>query len=110
MVNICIGPVCIPIEAIIPFLLMLLQPMANWYKKMRGIKSKDEESSSRKKEAEAINGSNQCFHDASEGARQRKTPLPTGVQHVESEEQWQKIVAVAEQKSLPVIVKFTAKW
>lgn len=123
--NICIGPVCVPIGALIPFVLMLLQPLANWVRRMRGIKEKDEDDSTVITNAngdEMVNGNPIGLDTPKDadgpftplisvgGIRQRKAPSPGVVQAVKSVEEWQKLVATAEQKDIMLVVKFTAKW
>ncbi|KAL3661880.1 hypothetical protein V7S43_013173 [Phytophthora oleae] len=78
--TICIGGVCIPVYALLPFALMMLQGFWNWFRK--NVLGQDNE----------------------------KIPENTRVIHVTSEQQFKELIAKGKTTKRSVVVDFTATW
>jgi len=120
MTTICIGPVCIPVNALLPFLLLLLQPLLDWCRKITGAKQKAEERGvehqkpgccrSTLTSADSSSSNSNGDSNKDTGLKQRKTLFGPGIQYAKSEEEYEKFQSAANTIELPMVVKFTAKW
>jgi|LauGreDrversion4_1035100.scaffolds.fasta_scaffold379324_1 thiol-disulfide isomerase/thioredoxin len=108
----CIGGVCIPYSALLPILLVLLQPVWDWICKALGI-----ENHLKGKEKAACTGDScalpkattaSAFSSSAEAQVQSHAPLSETPFHVQSEEQWKQVILASKAK--PVLVRFTAPW
>ncbi|KAF0713767.1 hypothetical protein AaE_011710 [Aphanomyces astaci] len=100
MTTICIGPVCIPIYSLLPFLLMFLSKAWAW---ITGKPVSDD-----KKNDGAATPSTAISEEASNNLRQRKAG-PSNVIAMTSTAEWKKHLALSSD-SKPLVVDFTATW
>ena len=113
----CIGGVCIPYSALLPLLLVLLQPAWDWICKMLGIenhlKGKEKAAactgdSCALPKTTAASSSASSSPSSSAAPVQPQAPLSETPFYVQSEEQWKQIISASKEK--PVLVRFTAPW
>nr|AIG55980.1 secreted protein [Achlya hypogyna] len=98
MSVICIGPVCIPIYSLLPFLLLFLQRCWGW---LTGKKTDEPVTATDGGKDGPVTG------DAATGLRQRKAG-PANVITMTSAEHWKEHLAMTSER--PLIVDFTATW
>jgi len=97
MSTLCIGGVCIPYSAIIPFIMMGLKYLLNYFK-------------FQKEEKKSVEGGGCCDLTSSCCSKKTTTAVydaPTKVQVIESEEEWDTTFL---QKKETIVIKFTATW
>lgn len=96
MTTICIGPLCIPLQAALPFFLVLFKVALQFLKDVLGVK------------------------DAGDKAAESLPPAPTAVAtrtwtdptivHVESIAHLEQLKAKAKAVGVPIVMKCTASW
>jgi hypothetical protein len=112
MTCICIGPVCIPIQAFVPFFYVFWAPLLKWLKSMFPSffpkKEKKEKEKEKEKETEAVaEKRDKRSKDTPDDVIKRPT---ASVQVLEDDEDWDAIVARSEKEDRLIVVKFTASW
>ncbi|OQS06689.1 thioredoxin h [Thraustotheca clavata] len=95
MTCICIGPVCIPVYSLLPFLLLFLQKMWSWI------------TGKQKAEDEDVQAQDGKTTDGNGDLRKRKGG-PANVITMKSTEMWKEHLVMSSEQ--PLIVDFTATW
>lgn len=97
MTTICIGPLCIPLQAALPFLFIMLRLALRWFSKnVLGFKDPDE------KAAESLPPAPQ--------AAATRTWKDAAILHIESMSHLESVKAAAKAAGVPVVLDFTATW
>lgn len=91
MTCICIGPVCIPIGAIIPFVILWFKPIMRFILGLFGVKEEVPQAG-----------------DAPEPVTTRTAP--EGTMHITDADHWKSVLEEAKEKDLAIIVDCTATW
>jgi len=139
MTCICIGPVCIPIQAFIPFFYFFWQPLYRWLQKTfpgtfkptakKGKKVKcdgdvctlvdddgeeEETSTSTTKKSNEDNNMPREKRDKKSkpdaSTESNVTKRTNAVVVMEDDEEWENLSKQAEEKGVPIVVCFTASW
>lgn len=117
MVCICIGPVCIPVYAILPLLWALFLRFKNrvvaWWK---GEKTSNDDSAccqngvcELKQPLNASSSSPESSHGGQVGSSKWSTSTKE-VRHVASEQEWRELAKESKEGDKLLVVKFTATW
>jgi len=114
MAAICIGPVCIPYTAFIPFFYLIWAPLYKWLQRTfpsifaQKPKAKLEDAASDGAVAEKARGKRAKAADA-DGPVQRKSSA-SAVVVLRDDEEWAAVAAAAAKAGVPVVANFTATW
>ncbi|KAM3571109.1 hypothetical protein VYU27_006852 [Nannochloropsis oceanica] len=95
MTNICIGPFCVPLGALIPFLFVLFRVALSWFKDRLGAGSPEEQALAAMPRPPAVN---------------KRTWTDSSIVHITDVAHLAKIRAQAREAGVPVVIDFTATW
>jgi len=112
---ICIGPICVPVYGLLPFIMLLARRIYAWWTGTELAKealapTSPELAAAVEKAATPMAGGD------TEGLRRRRVSggddggEQPGVRTIESDEEWVAVLASSQQTGVPVFVKFTATW
>eukprot|EP00045_Choanoeca_perplexa_P010179 m.101795 g.101795 ORF g.101795 m.101795 type:complete len:198 (-) comp15185_c0_seq1:1574-2167(-) len=121
---ICIGPVCIPLWGLLPFLAVWLAPLWNKIKSWLGFEAPPPTSDEADPTARTAatdgpapgpsepSGSNQDASQTAAGLRLRRTAqkTPSELIALKDEDHWQSLLASSKENGVPIIIDFGAEW
>jgi thioredoxin 1 len=95
MTTICIGPFCVPLGALIPFLFVLFRVALSWFKDRLGASSPEEQALAAMPRPPAVN---------------KRTWADSSIVHITDAAHLAKVRAQAKEAGVPVVIDFTATW
>jgi thioredoxin 1 len=95
MTTICIGPFCVPLGALIPFLFVLFRLALSWFKDRLGAASPEEQALAAMPRPPAVN---------------KRTWTDSSIVHITDATHLAKVRTQAREAGVPVVIDFTATW
>lgn len=95
MTTICIGPFCVPLGALIPFLFVLFRVGLSWFKERLGASSPEEQALATMSRPPVVN---------------KRTWTDSSIVHITDAAHFAKVRAQAKEAGVPVVIDFTATW